>query len=362
LATAGYIATRSANIFFSERARAREQIFLYTIQQISGPVIGLGLGLIMLNAFGPDPLWPLTGFCIAQMIAVIGALVMSDFGRDFGRPDKRMLRDALNYGLPLVGSNFATWITLNSARFIVERLLGVAAAGLFAVGFGLGQRAGAVSAMLVTAAAFPLAVKRLEQEDEAGALRQLSSNAALLFAVLLPTCAGLAALRYDVVTTLVGLPFRDAAYTILPISVSLGAIRNLRAHSIDQIFLLHHRTGLILKLTFLEAICAVVFSGTGAFIWGIPGAAIGVLCATIIGFAASAALSIQRYKLILPSTDLIKITLATLIMAGLLLLLPPALNWEELLVKILYGAGVNMIALAGFYFQAIRRQFLTACS
>lgn len=359
LATAGYIATRSANIFFSERARAREQILLYTIQQTSGPVLGFGLGLVMLNAFGSDPQWPLTGFLIAQTIAAVCAYAMSDFGRDFGKPGRRILRDAMNYGLPLVGSNFATWVTLNGSRFIVEWLLGAAAAGLFAVGFGLGQRAGSVSAMLVTVAAFPLAVKRQEGKDEAGALRQLSDNAALLFAVLLPTCAGLAALRHDVVTTLIGQPFREAAYAILPVSAALGAIRNLRAHFIDQIFLLNHRTDLILKITFLEAFFAVICSFLGALIWGIPGAAVGVLCATLIGFAASATLSMQHYKLVIPAWDLLKITLATLAMACILLILPPAANWTGLLAKILAGAAINMIALALIYCRTIRRQFLT---
>lgn len=360
LATAGYIATRSANIFFSERARAREQIFLYTLQQTSGPVLGFGLGLIMLIDFGSDPLWPLTGFLIAQAIAAVCAIAMSDFGRDFGRPSQRVLRDAMNYGLPLVGSNFATWITLNGSRFIVEWLLGAAAAGLFAVGFGLGQRAGAVSAMLVTAAAFPLAVKRHEGKDEAGAMRQLSDNAALLFAVLLPTCAGLAALRHDVVATLIGQSFREAASTILPLSVALGAIRNLRAHFIDQIFLLNHRTDVILKITFFEAFFAVVCGIWGTLIWGVAGAAAGVLVATVLGFAASAAVAWRHYRLVIPSWDLLKITCAALLMAGILSLLPQALNWPQLLAKIGAGVLINITVLAGLYNQSIRRQFLTA--
>lgn len=222
LATLSYIATRSANLYFSERARARGQIGLYTIEQTFGPVVGLGLGLLLLTCIGNAPEWPLIGYAIAQILAIICMFLMSDFGRDFGRPDQAILRQAVRYGLSLVGSNFTTWITLNGSRLVVELMLGLAAAGLYGVGFGLGQRAGAVSAMLATTAAFPLAIKRLEIQDETGALKQLSDNRALLFAILLPTCAELAALRYDVALTLIGSDFRDATSAIVPFSVTLS--------------------------------------------------------------------------------------------------------------------------------------------
>src|SRR6266853_1694219 len=70
-----------------------------------------------------------------------------------------------------------------------------ATAGLFAVGYGLGQRAAAVAAMLVTAAAFPLAVKSMEQSGSKVAMRQLANNSALLIALLAPSIAGIFMLR-----------------------------------------------------------------------------------------------------------------------------------------------------------------------
>ena len=86
-------------------------------------------------------------------------------------------RHALRYGIPLIVGGALGWLGLNASRFIVNEMSGVAAAGLFAVGYGLGQRAAAVAAMLVTAAAFPLAVKSMEQEGSQAGMRQLPPTA-----------------------------------------------------------------------------------------------------------------------------------------------------------------------------------------
>ena len=86
-----------------------------------------------------------------------------------GRSTAEIVEHALRYGIPLIIGGALGWVGLNASRFIVNEMSGVAAAGLFAVGYGLGQRAAAVAAMLVTAAAFPLAVKSMEQEGSQAA-------------------------------------------------------------------------------------------------------------------------------------------------------------------------------------------------
>ncbi len=88
-------------------------------------------------------------------------------------------------------------------------MLGVAAAGLFAVGYGLGQRAAAVAAMLVTAAAFPIAVKQMEESGSKAAMQQLSENSALLIAILAPSIVGIFMLRADIVHLLIAAPFQQ---------------------------------------------------------------------------------------------------------------------------------------------------------
>ena len=51
-------------------------------------------------------------------------------------------------------------------------------------------------------------------------------------------------LRTEIVHLLIAAPFQAVTLAVLPLSALAGAIRNLRAHFGDQVFLLHNRTRL----------------------------------------------------------------------------------------------------------------------
>src|SRR6185295_10324876 len=199
LAAVAYVITRSLNVYIGERARAQQQIRVYTIQQVFGPSVGFVAGLMLIKLFGQSPEWPLAGYAAAQLIAALIVIPTLRFGYRLWPIDREIVAHALRYGIPLIIGGALGWVGLNASRFIVNQMSGVAAAGLFAVGYGLGQRAAAVAAMLVTAAAFPIAVKRMEQGDKVLAMRQLADNGALLAAILLPSIGGIVALREDIV-------------------------------------------------------------------------------------------------------------------------------------------------------------------
>ncbi|XSC44913.1 lipopolysaccharide biosynthesis protein [Bradyrhizobium sp. RDT10] len=236
VATVAYVMTRSLNFYIGERARAQQQIGVYTIQQVFGPSVGFVAGLALIGLFGKSAEWPLAGYAMAQLIAVLIVLPRIRGGYSLWPVDREIVVHALRYGIPLIVGGALGWIGLNASRFIVNQMSGVAAAGLFAVGYGLGQRAAAVAAMLVTAAAFPLAVKSMEQEGSQAGMRQLAANSALLVAILAPSLAGIFMLRAEIVHLLIAAPFQQVTLAILPLSTLAGAIRNLRAHFGDQVF------------------------------------------------------------------------------------------------------------------------------
>ncbi|MEH2512883.1 O-antigen/teichoic acid export membrane protein [Nitrobacteraceae bacterium AZCC 1564] len=269
VATVAYVITRSLNLYIGERARVQQQIAVYSIQQVIGPAIGFLIGLLMIKLLGQDPEWPLAGYAVAQLIATLIVLPRIRYGRSLWPVDREIVRHALHYGVPLIVGGALGWVGLNASRFIVNDMLGVAAAGLFAVGYGLGQRAAAVAAMLVTAAAFPIAVKQMEESGSKAAMQQLSENSALLIAILAPSIVGIFMLRTDIVHLLIAAPFQQVTLAVLPLSVLAGAIRNLRAHFGDQVFLLHSRTRLMIVVASIDAAVTIALrasrpSGTGA--------------------------------------------------------------------------------------------------
>lgn len=359
-ATVAYVISRSLNLYIAERARVRHQIGVYSIQQIVGPSVGFLLGLLLIETISPAPEWPLLGYAAAQLLAALIVLPKIGFSRRVWPIDREIIRHALGYGIPLIFGGALGWVGLNASRFIVNDMLGVAAAGLFAVGYGLGQRAAAVAAMLVTAAAFPLAVKSMEQNGSNAAMRQLSDNGALLLGILAPSIVGIFLLRAEIVHLLIAAPFQAVTLAILPLSTLAGSIRNVRAHFGDQVFLLHSKTRLMVVVSAIDAAVTIVASLICIHIWGLVGAAAATVISAIAAALVSFALGFTRFGLTLPWSHLARIAFATLAMAMLLTRIPEAKSYTMLAAHIAAGAALYVVALAVLYgptlLRMVRRQ------
>jgi O-antigen/teichoic acid export membrane protein len=357
IATIAYVITRTLNLYIGERARVRHQIWVYSIQQIVGPSAGFVVGLVLIKLIGQSAEWPLAGYAVAQLVAAVIVLPKIGHGRRFWPLDREIVDHALHYGVPLIIGGALGWIGLNASRFIVNDILGVAAAGLFAVGYGLGQRAAAVAAMLVTAAAFPLAVKSMEQNGSKVAMRQLANNSALLIAILAPSIVGMFMLRVEIVHLLIAAPFQQVTLAILPLSVLAGSIRNLRAHFVDQAFLLHNRTRLMIVVGAIDAVVTVALSLIFVRYWGLVGAAGATVVAALAAAIVSFAIGFSRFGLTLPLTHLAPVALATTAMAALLGNLPEASSHVALAEHIAAGAAAYIALLGLLYAASLFRMF-----
>lgn len=357
LAAVAYVITRSLNVYIGERARARQQIWVYTIQQILGPSVGFIVGLVLLRLLGQSPEWPLAGYAIAQLIAAIIVLPKVRCGYSLWPIDREIVANALRYGIPLIVGGGLGWVGLNASRFIVNEMSGVAAAGLFAVGYGLGQRAAAVAAMLVTAAAFPLAVKSMEHGGSQAGMRQLAANSALLVAILAPSLVGIVMLRTEIVHLLIAAPFQQVTLAILPLSTLAGAIRNLRAHFGDQVFLLHNRTRWMMAFATIDAAMTVVLSVLFLPRWGLAGVAGATVVAAFLAATASFAIGFSRFGLSLPVGHLVRVALANIAMAALLRTFPEARTTSVMAAHVAAGAATYFAALALLYAPFLVRIF-----
>jgi O-antigen/teichoic acid export membrane protein len=354
-ATVGYVITRTLNLYIGERARVRHQIWIYSIQQIVGPSVGFIVGLVLIKLMGQSAEWPLAGYALAQFAGAIIVLPKIGHGRSFWPLDREIVNHALHYGIPLIIGGALGWVGLNASRFIVNEMSGVAAAGLFAVGYGLGQRAAVVAAMLVTAAAFPLAVKSMEQSGSKVAMRQLADNSALLMAILAPSITGIFILRTEIVHLLIATAFQQVTLAVLPLSALAGAIRSLRAHFVDQAFLLHNRTRLMIVVAAIDAGVTVVLTPSFIRNWGLVGAAGTTVLAAIAAAIVSSAIGFSRLGLTLPFNHLVPIALATTAMAALLSNLPEAPSLMILAGHIAAGAALYIALLVLLYATSLLR-------
>jgi O-antigen/teichoic acid export membrane protein len=354
LAVLGYVVTRSYNLYLAERARVRHEIAVYSIQQVMGPAVGFLLGLLLIHMFGQDPEWPIAGYAMAQFAAVAIVLPMIRFGWSFWPVDRAILRQALSYGVPLVLGGGLSWISINASRFIVSDMMGVAAAGLFAVGYGLGFRASTVAAMMVTASAFPIAVRTMQERGVERAMQQLADNGALLAAILLPSVAGVFMLREEIVHLLIAPNFQAATLAILPLATLAGAIRNFRAHFADQVFLLHRRTKLTIAINSVEALLTVGASILFISWWGLTGAVIASTVSAVVAAVVSFSTGAILFRLRPPFLHLFKIVVATAAMMLVLQGLKKDGGSVLLALHIGVGASVYAVVLALLYVMTLK--------
>jgi len=343
LATLG----RTAVTHWSVRARAEQRIGLYALAQTLAPALGLVLALLLFVSGQAN----LVGVFLAMAVAYV--MVAVSMGLRLGalrqglRIDDAVLRLSLRYGLlTTVGSLFA-WISIQSVRFTNEALLGTAAVGLLAVGWGIGQRIASQIGVLATTAVLPIAIAKEREGGHSAGLAQLSLGGYLLVTTLLPATVALALLAEPMALLIAAEPFQAATVQILPFAMMAGAARVLRHHYLDDVLQLIERPGLMTLLDAVEAALTVLFCYLGALWLGMLGSVAGCLVAAAVttllacGVVARHA-ALPRLGALWPSV------IASALMAALLLAMPrpqglAAVSLHVVLGSLLYGAAMFLL-------------------
>jgi len=346
-----FTVTRSLLSFLGERARREAAIGAYSAVQVAGPLGGLGLVLLLMAQDAATPERVLSAFALMQ--GLVGLVVAARFGL-LVRPrrlDFAVLREARRFGAPVVLAHSLSWLGGNVIRFVVHHGAGAAALGLMSVGWGLATRLSSVAAMLVAAAAYPLAVRTMEAGDADGARRQMADNSALLLALLAPAGLGFWALAPGFVPWLVAQEYQAMTLQILPWALLGASVRNLRLHGWDQMYLLFEAPRDMVLLDMIESVVMFLAALLGLW-WGGVAGAVAVSAWATVGLALLDALWLRRrFGLVLPLGVYARVMLAAGAMAALLFA-AQALGWQAqpsggpLLLAAVAGAAAYTLALA----------------
>lgn len=357
--TLAFAVSRSLNTHLGERARALGDVATYTIVQLAGPLAGFGLGLAFM-AMLPDATAVIAGFAVVQ-IAILPILARRQDlqTRLASSPDGDLLRAALAYGGPLLVAGGLGWLSVNGIRLVVEYGEGLVQLGLLSVGWNLGQRLIAVVATLVTAAAFPLAVRQAAQGGTQAGIDQIGRTAILLFGLLVPAAIGIAAVSDPLIRAVVGPEFQEATRIVLPLAAAAAAVRNLRMHLADQVFLIAERPHSLLALNAVEAVATMILCAAGLVWGGLAGACLGVLAATCICALAGFAIAMARYGLKLPLRDIAALVVAAAAMGIVVRLDIYPSTPLGLALQVAAGAAVYL-ALAGLVLKPMIGPMLAA--
>ncbi len=135
-ATAAYLASRAALNHYGEVARSNHRIGVYTLAQLSSPVLGSGLSIVAAIALKADAATALAAMAVGQTAGIALTSVGLRRPLRLGRFDAAIFREAWQFALPLIFSGLFAWAASNGVRVLVGAGEGVAGVGLFSVGWG----------------------------------------------------------------------------------------------------------------------------------------------------------------------------------------------------------------------------------
>jgi len=351
---AAFFITRATNAHYAERARGQSSYVAYTLLQSIGPIGGLALGVVALQLLPPSSNVLCLSYAAANAVGTVLALPRLGMSWRFKMPHKQVIVAALSFGGPMLGLQALGWVGENHLRYLVQWQDGAITLGLMAVGWGLGRRCASVAAMLVTTAGFPIASRLLNENKRGEAIQQLGINAAMLLAVTLPVCAGLALIGPALVQLAVAAPYRDATVAVLGLSVISGAVRYLRVHIADQWHVLEKRFVLAAWVDVVEIAACASASWAGLAWFGLQGAVIGQLIGGSVTLAFSQWFASVRFGFRWPWMDTAKVVASTAAMSLALWALHIAPSALGIAVAVVVGSLVYAGSLAACYAAPLR--------
>ena len=362
LAAAAYLVTRLLVVHYSEWARSQHRIAAYTVAQFSGPILGSGLSVLALFVFGKTPAVVLLTMALGQAIGAAAVMASLGVRPRLGRFDRQIFAEAMRYGgPPLIMSGLFAWSAINGVRVLVQVGAGAVGLGLLSAGWGLGQRVANFIAMLCTAAAFPLAVDRIEAGDRKGALEQVALNGTLMLALLAPATVGVAEMAAPLVNLLIAQDYRSITVFVLPVAAAAGAIRTYKTHTADQAGLLLERTRALTVSNFADAVLTLLCAAIGLHYGGIEGAAAGCLVGTVLAALGAMVYAVRWLELPLHFAASLRICAAVGAMLAALLLTPEPQSGLAIALNILLGVVVYGACLLAL-FPPLRRALATRLS
>ena len=340
-----------------ELARSRLHPVRYGLMNGVKAVSALGLG-VWAVLWGLGTYGPLLGLLVGTLLTV---LLWGRREWSIGRvPSLNLLRDLLSYGLPLTATFALSFVVNTSDRFLIARLLGEGPAGIYAAAYDVGQQTLTLLMMVVNLAAYPLAVRALEQKGPEAAQRQLRQNATLLLAVALPAAVGLAVLAPNVTAVFLGTSFQEGTVPLLSWVSLASLLSGIRAYHFDLAFQLGRYTLGQLWVVAAAAVLNLVLN-----LWWIPrlgvlGAAYATFAAYFLALLLSVVLGRRVLPMPIPYRDGLKIALASLLMG---LLLWPSLKYQgayALVTQVTVGAVayavlVWFLNVGGYRTKLLRR-------
>jgi O-antigen/teichoic acid export membrane protein len=267
--------------------RGSMKVLRYNLIECTHVIMGLVFGLLIVTKTGLRSGGLLLGLvCSAAIVVLADARLL--LGKFALRLDMAQLKALLTFSLPLAVCYGLNFVLSTSDRLLLQYFLGPGQVGVYSVSYGIVDRGMTSVFLAISLAAFPLAVRKLEEEGKEAARSQLYRNGVALLAIAIPACAGLIGIKDYLAAVLIGQEFRTQALEIMPWIAVSALLSGLQVHFFDHAFHLGKRTDLFVWSIGPAAVLNIALNIILLPRIGLMGA----VYATFLGYVASIAGSI----------------------------------------------------------------------
>ena len=290
-----------------------QESFKYTIRAIVNAVAKLGIAvcLIYFCHLGPGGIF--WGIIISS-----GSIFLWDifsFYRKWqikiSHFSKKLFKDFLSYGFPLVGFSVASLILVVADRYMIEHFLTTSEVGIYSAGYNLANEIIQFPIAILLLAAYPIIVETFEKKGKSETSMLLNKILSIYFIFLMPMVFAVAALSENIVV-LLGKDFQEV-YMIFP-WVLAGAFCFGLTQYFYKPFELKKRTKDLLYLIIFPAILNIILNLFFIPCWGIIGAAYATFISYFIYLLSAWLISSKIFLWSLPWQTIIKVIFASAIM------------------------------------------------
>ena len=250
----------------------------------------------------------------------------------------------VDFAWPLIAAGITSSLLQLSDRFVVGGLGGAEMLGIFTAAYSLVERPMTLVCVSISTATFSMAVQALEQHGRQAGRIQAGKNGAVLLALSLPACVGLAMTSHYIAAVLVGPAFRTGVAVLIPIMSITAFFRGFRSHFVDHALHLAGRPHLMLWFLAPAAVANVLLNLVLVPRYGMMGAAWSALVCQAGATVASWFIGRRVFPLWLPPGSVVRVVAAVLPMAIVLWIVQLPLTWLGLIGAVALGMAVFGLA------------------
>jgi O-antigen/teichoic acid export membrane protein len=262
--------------------QCEDKTIMFNVTYVAEKYLGLFFALLLVLHFQIGISGLFIGLIIGEGIIFIVLLwrVVVFLKGSFFKFSSNILSENLSYGLPLLGTNLASFVNNSGSRYLIEYFIGTAAVAMYSVSFNLALYIQNLMIFTLNKALIPITMNLWVEKGKIETQKFLTKFINIYFMIGIPIIFGLTAVGRNFLVVVASEKYAESSSIIIWIISGLivsGAYFPLLAG-----LYLEKKTKIVAMVLAIGAVVNIIVSAVLLPIMGIKGAAIGIFAGNIV--------------------------------------------------------------------------------